>query len=251
MTPKEREALFAKQKAGTLTVAERTALARDIGVGPALTGATAEHDRATDPTNKVATTETVVRRIGAEDMNTKVLDVGVVTEDAGGAEVSGVVAAAGATAVAALAAERARDNPTDKTAADLAEANAALDDAGRTSLKEKLAEALAKTSSPAAAGVTTGTANATSMRAINAAQLANDRAAVPIVPVKTSSDQVLFKTAKHSLGSATPNSKRFTFAHGYLLTSDPDIIAYVRENADLWLVTEEGSTPPKPAKTVK
>ena len=111
-------------------------------------------------------------------------------------------------------------------------------------LAERLAAAAAATKAPAAAGVAksdgiVGAANSMTMSAVNAAQLQAARAEAAVKPQKTSQDQVLFKTKRPHLGSATVRGQHFRFEYGYLLTSDADVIALVRENAALWMVTEE------------
>ena len=61
-----------------------------------------------------------------------------------------------------------------------------------------------------------------------------------IKPKKTSSSQVLFCINRgRSLGSPLPNGKMIRFQNGYLLTDNPEEIAFVRTNSAAWGVKEE------------
>lgn len=118
-----------------------------------------------------------------------------------------------------------------------------------SALSEKLAAAKAATSGKAAAsvlsgaGVTDGMANTATIAAVNAAALAEAKLAALVKPVRTSIDQVLFKTSRASFGSATEEGIRFRFENGYLLTDNAKLIACIRKSADLWNITED-KTPP-------
>jgi len=119
-----------------------------------------------------------------------------------------------------------------------------------STLSERLAAAAAATSGAAAAAAvtgktTTGMANSATMQAANAAAISAAKAEVAALtkPVRTSTDEVLFKTSRLNLGSATPEGIRFRFENGWLLTNNAKLIDFIRNNAERWEVSEDKTLP--------
>lgn len=137
-------------------------------------------------------------------------------------------------------------NPTDSPGATGPAADSVK--AATKSITERLAAAAAATSGANAATTvtgkaqpaqTTGVANAKTLQAVNAAAIAQAKKDAITKPVKTSPDQVLFRSARPHLRSANEKGIRFGFENGYFLTDDATTIAFIRANAEHWQVTEE------------
>lgn len=69
------------------------------------------------------------------------------------------------------------------------------------------------------------------------------RAVPPIVPKRTKAEEVIFKSVRANLGFFYYPGLRAQFMHGYLITDDPEIISYVKNQfveAAMVSIVEDG-----------